>query len=146
MRRLRVTIAQLMAVILFVGFGFAALRNANPFWASAAFSLAIVSISVAAVGALARKGEARMPWAGFAITGGACLVIRLLTHDTVGSMDGPPRLLLYRFQEYINPAATGGKELIAYTQTCLSLEAILLGLVGAILGHLVAVKDDRPES
>ena len=146
MRRSRVTIAQMMALVFFVGVGFAALRNATPLWASAAYSLAIVSVSVAIVGAHARKGRARTPWAGFAIAGGASLVIRLLTHETVGSMNGPPRPLLYRLQGYINPMATGGGALIAYTQTCLALEAILLGLVGAVLGYLVAVEDDRPNS
>jgi len=40
MNRFRFTLAQLMAIVLFIGFGFAALRNANALWASATFSLA----------------------------------------------------------------------------------------------------------
>ena len=70
MTRLRFTLAQLMAVVLFIGFGFAALRNANGLWASATFSLAILTVSVAVAGACSRQGRARMPWAGFAVAGG----------------------------------------------------------------------------
>ena len=147
MTRLRFTLAQLMAIVLYFGFSFAALRNADAFWASATFSLAIIMVSVAFLGAYARKEEAPMSWAGFATAGGACLVIWLSTSQTVGSLNGPPEPLLYKFQPYIHPMAPGAKSaLIAYTQICHSLDVILLGLVGAVLGHLVAVKDDRPNS
>jgi hypothetical protein len=144
MTRLRFTLAQLMGIVLYLGFGFAALRNADAFWASATFSLAIISVSVALVGAYARKKEARPPWAGFATAGGACLVIWLLTPQTTGSVNGPPQPILFQLQPYINPTAAGGSTLIAYLQICHSLDAILLGLVGAALGHLVGVKEDRP--
>ena len=40
MSRLRFTIAQAMALVIFVGFGFAALRNAEEFWASATYTVA----------------------------------------------------------------------------------------------------------
>ena len=45
MTRLRFTLAQLIAFVLFIGFGFAALRNADGLWASAAFSSASSSRS-----------------------------------------------------------------------------------------------------
>ena len=57
MTRPRLTIAQLMTLILFVGFGFAALRNANQFWASATYTLAIISILVALLCAFALQGQ-----------------------------------------------------------------------------------------
>jgi hypothetical protein len=142
MNRLRFTIAGLMAIVLYVGFGFAALRNADAFWASATFSLAIISESVALAGAFARKKEERMSWAAFAIAGGASLIIWLSTSQTVGSLDGPPRPLLYSFQRFINPMASGGGALIAYTQVSNSLDVILVGLVAAGLSRLVAAKDD----
>jgi len=41
MSRLRFTIAQLMAVVLIVAFGFAALRSADKLSASATYALAI---------------------------------------------------------------------------------------------------------
>jgi hypothetical protein len=65
MTRLRFTLAQLLAILLYLGFGFAALRNADEFWASAAYTLAIILIAAALVGALARKGGARTTWIGF---------------------------------------------------------------------------------
>lgn len=140
MRRLRLTIAQLMSVIFFVGFGVAALRNANEFWASATFSLAIVTVSVTVAGASARQGGARMPWVGFAVAGGSYLVIWLLAGKDTGFIYGSPRSLLHALRPYINPEASGGAELIAYVQTCRSLEAGLLGLIGAILSCLAAPK------
>ena len=60
-----------MTFILLVGLGFAALRNANQFWANATYTLAFISILVALLCAFARKGKARMTWAGFAVFGWA---------------------------------------------------------------------------
>ena len=144
MTRPRFTLAQLMAVVLLVGFGFAALRNANPSWASATFSLAILAVSVALAGACSRKEGARMPWAGFAVAGGLSLVIWLCTSSTIGFVNGPPHPLLYRLQPYINPGASGGGPFIAYTQIAHSLDVVLLGGLGAIMGRLLAAKDEPP--
>jgi len=41
-----------MAVVLLVGFGFAAQLNVTEFWASATYTLAIMVIATATVGAL----------------------------------------------------------------------------------------------
>jgi hypothetical protein len=69
MSRLRFTLAQLMALVIYLGFGLAALRNANPFWAGATYTLAIITIAAAPLGAYARRGTARLTWAGFAVFG-----------------------------------------------------------------------------
>jgi hypothetical protein len=143
MTRLRFTLAQLLALVFFLSFGFGALRNATPLWASATFSLAVLTVSVALAGAWSRKAGARMTWAGFGIAGGISLVIWLSTSMTIGYMNGPPQSLLYVLGAYINPHASGGRPLIAYTQISHSLEAILFGCLGAILGRLFAPKDDR---
>ena len=71
MNRLRLTIANLMIVVLYAGLGFAALRNADEFWASATFTVAILAVSAAVVGVVARKGRARLTWLGFAVFGWA---------------------------------------------------------------------------
>jgi hypothetical protein len=144
MTRLRFSIAQLMAVVILVAFGFAALRNANALWAGATFSLAIISVSVAFAGACARKEKARMPWVGFATAGGIRLVIWLSTPATVGSLNGPPRPLLYGLQGYLNPSASGSGPFIAYVQISNSLDVIFLGLLGAVLCRLLALETDRP--
>jgi hypothetical protein len=143
MTGLRFTLAQLMAFVLYLGFGFAALRNATALWASAAFCLAVLTVSVALAGACSRKAGARMPWVGFAVAGGISLVIWLSTSSTIGYVNGPPHPLLYGLQPYVNPEASGGRLFIGYTQISHSLDAILLGCLGAILGRLLAPKDDR---
>jgi hypothetical protein len=149
-----------MAIVLFIGFGFAALRNADEFWASATFTLAIVTISAAGVGAIARKGRMRMPWAGFTVFGWAYLLVDLLPPRPDGGFaNGPiPRPLLLiewgiaRLQPYINPSSLGGTptpgglSLFPYDQVSHSLGIILFGLIGAVLGRLLAVKDERPNS
>src|SRR5437868_3875327 len=98
MTNLRFTLAQLMAIMLYLGFGFAARRNADDYWASATFTVAIISISAALVGAIARKGRARMTWAGFAVFGWAYVVTGLLAPRMVrtpfgGKNYGMPALL-----------------------------------------------------
>ena len=65
MSRPRFTTAQSMVVVIYVGFGFAALRNADGLWPSATFTLAVIMVTVAFVGALAREGNFGRAWAGF---------------------------------------------------------------------------------
>ena len=149
----RLTIAQSMAIVLYVGFGFAALRNADDFWASVTFTLAIITISLAFVGAFARKGRARTTWSGFAVFGLAYLIIGLwpplnfvvsvhFSHATA-----TPALLidwgLDRLQPYLHPLPLGAVGFIPYYEVSHSLGSIVFGLIGAVLGRLVAVKDDR---
>jgi hypothetical protein len=159
MTRLRLTITQLMAVVLYFGFGLAALRNANDFWASATFTVAIAAISLALVGALARKGRARMIWAGIAVFGWVYLLIVLLPPRHNGGLGfGPipwPHLLIewgaaclqpfiYPLPPGAYPLPPGTSGLLQYEQVGHSLGIILFGLAGAVLGRLVAVSDDRP--
>lgn len=146
MSRFHFTLAQWMAVVGLLAFGFAALRNADDFWASLTFSLAIVAVSVSITGACTRKEKARTSWLGFATTGGTYLVIWLVTSQTVGTLYGPPRSLLNKFQPYINPSASGGGAYIAYTQTSNSLNVLLFGLAGAVLSRLVTVTADRSKA
>jgi hypothetical protein len=143
MSRLRFTLAQLMAVVLLIGFGFAALRNANGLWASASFNLAILAVSVAVTGACSGQERARLPWAGFAVAGGLFLVIWLSTSSTIGSVNGPPYPMFYRLQSYVNPGASGGSRSIAYAQVSHSLDVVLLGCLGAIVGRLLAANGER---
>jgi hypothetical protein len=140
-----------MALVLLVGVAFAALRNANGLWASATFTLAIMTVAVALAVAFTRTGEARASWAGFAAAGGICLFIWLSTSPTaVGSLNGPPRRLVFwalheHLMPNINPEASrGGRPYIYYVQVSNSLETIFLGLVGAILVRFIVVKDKRP--
>jgi hypothetical protein len=105
-------------------------------------------ILVALVGAFARKGKARMTWAGFAVFGWACLILEWSPFRTEGGVLGPPSMLVVwgfrSLQPYIQPMASGGETFLAYHRVTHSLEIILFGLVGAVLARLLAPKDDRP--
>ena len=148
MARPRFTIAGLMAIVFYAAVGFAALRNANAFWASATFGLAIVSISVALAAACARQGNARASWTGFAAASLACLIVWLFASETVGFVNGPPRQLpylgFYLLMPYVNPTASqGGEPMIHYVHVSNSLSTIVLGLVGAFLARLIAANGER---
>jgi hypothetical protein len=69
MTRLRFTLAQLMAAVIFIGLGFAALRSASRLGASVVFTLTVGVLSAAILRAMARPGRTRMTWAGFALFG-----------------------------------------------------------------------------
>jgi hypothetical protein len=69
MARLRFSLARLMAIVLLIGVGLAALHSASVLWASVVFTLTVAVLSTAVLGAMARRGRARMTWAGFALFG-----------------------------------------------------------------------------
>lgn len=154
MTRSRFTIAQLMTLILLVGFGFAALRNANEFWASATYTIAIVAILAALLFAFANKGKARMTSTGFAVFGWAYLLIDLLPKRTVGkdifggaSIRWPSLMIEWGttyLQPYIHPLNPATHDWIQYEIVSHSIGIILFGLIGAVIGRLVAPGDDRP--
>src|SRR4051794_22386192 len=135
MSRFRITLAQLMALVLFFGFGFTALRNADTFWASATYTLAITLIAASLVGAIVRIGEARSAWIGFAAFGSTYLLVARLPdqHSPIAGRIGGPYLLielgLARLASSIYPpgAVANWAE---YAQTCNFLGIILFGLIG----------------
>ena len=69
MNRLRFTIAQTMAAVFFLGFGFAALRSPSWIWASTLFSVVATLLAVATLTAVYRLGARRAFWTGFALCG-----------------------------------------------------------------------------
>lgn len=149
MSRLRLTIGQSMAVVAYLAFGFAAIRNANAFWASATFSVAVIMTLGASLGSLPRKGKTRMTWAGFAVFGWAYLLLGLLPPRAEGLFGSGPvpwpelpmSFAMSYLYPYIEPPSGFQPE---HDQVIYSLQLILFSLVGAVVGHLVAVKDDRP--
>lgn len=69
MRRLRVSVLGLMALVLAVAVGIAALRFASPVWAGIVLlpTLGVMALSV--LGTILRRGPGRAFWLGFALLG-----------------------------------------------------------------------------
>ena len=146
MHRLRFTLAQVMAVVLYFGFGLAALRNADEIWASATYTLAFLILSFAPLGVLARKGKSRLAWAGFAIFGWSRFLVGVLppTYSSVFGLTPSPGFLteqaFMHLMEYLAP--TGGFTQ-QHEQVFRSLDIIFFSLIGAFAGRLLAGKDVR---
>ena len=155
MTHFRFSIAQLMAIVLYLGLGFAALRNADRFWASATSTLSVVAISTALVGALVRRGRARPVWIGFAAFGWTYLLISTLPPRASGGLGfgplpWPPSLIewgMASLQPYLRPVPSGqmwnsGSLLTPYEQVGHSLGIVLFGSVGAVVGRFLAMRDE----
>ncbi len=103
MRRFRFSVAGLMAVILVLTIGMAALRDPTPLWASTIFTAAVVLFAASLLGAMAHRGVPRFSWAGMAVFGWVYLITSF--GPWPGNSVGPPPLLpsalLDQFQEYI---------------------------------------------
>jgi hypothetical protein len=156
MTHLRFTLAQVMALVLLLGFALAALRSTDPFWASATFTLTLIVISAGLVGALTRKGRSRTTWVGFAVFAWACLFIDLLPPRTSGGLGfgplaWPPSLIdwgLAQLQPYLRPvppaqSVVSGAFLTPYEHVGHALGIILFGLVGAVVGRLLAPREEQ---
>jgi hypothetical protein len=210
MTRLRFTLAQLMAAVIFIGLGFAALRSASPLWASAVFTLTVAVLSAAILGAMARRGRARLTWAGFALFGWIYFgttfgpwadgngvkappymtrwvldyaLARLRNTNRLVDSGGVPGEVLFspfptwgigggmgggngngggmgggngnarRMGRYQMGGGMGGgvpgppaavPDALQFRRIGHCLTAILFGLVGTVLGRLIAAKDDQP--
>jgi hypothetical protein len=145
---LRFTLAQLMALVLVLGFGFAALRDADHYWADATYTIAILSVSTALLGAIVRRGPTRVPWIGYAVFGWTYVLLDFLPSYT-GSGFGfervkRPTLMIMWAIGRLQPHINGSTHLFHYDQVSYSLGMILFGLVGSIVGRLIAVKPERP--
>jgi hypothetical protein len=103
MRRFRFSVAGLMAVILLLAVGMAALRDPTILWASAIFTAAVILFAASLLAAMAHRGAQRFSWAGMAVFGWSYLIISF--GPWPGNSVGPPPLLpsslLDHFQEYI---------------------------------------------
>jgi hypothetical protein len=149
MKRFRFTLAQLMAVVLYVGFGFAALRNADHYWADATYTIAIISISAALLGAIVRKGTARVPWIGYATFGWTYVLLDLLPSWTPSGFGFErvkrPNLMIMWGIGRLYPHISTSPVLLPYDQVSYSLGMILFGLIGAFVARYLAPKDDGPK-
>jgi hypothetical protein len=152
--RLRVTIAGLMAVVLLIAVGCAALLRPSARWAGVLDTLAMVTVSIAILGAAVRRGPNRGIWLGAAVFGGVYAVLGfgvfsdstrvkpepsaildLLFHPLSGSLRGEPRIRISG-RHHASPAMTleMAKE---YERISHSVALILFTLLGAGAGRLL---------
>jgi hypothetical protein len=78
MRHFRFSIVSILGAIVFAGFGFAALRQADDLWNSALFSLTIGLLLAAVLLAIHRTEARRAFWIGFALFGWGYLSVSLI--------------------------------------------------------------------
>ena len=78
MRNIRFTISSLLVAVLFVGVGFAALREANEIWDSSIFSLTLGMLSISILLAVHRTDKRQAFWLGFALFGSTYLALSLV--------------------------------------------------------------------
>jgi hypothetical protein len=168
MTRLRFNLAQSMAIVLLVGVGLAAARLGTVLWSSAVFTLTVAVLSAAILGAMARRGRARVTWAGFALFGWVYLGTAFGPGADSNGVNAPPFVTRWGLDYWDAkrwPGGMGridtappGEELFSRWPVpavvlpdafqirrighCLA--AILFGLVGAALGRLLAVKEEQP--
>jgi hypothetical protein len=74
-RKIRFTIGGLMAVVLVLAIGFAALLNPNATWAGVSWFLAYSALGLAILGAVLGRGAERAWWLGFAVFEGGYLML-----------------------------------------------------------------------
>ena len=75
MRPKRLSILAMMAIIVMIALAFAALRNPTVLGASLIFMATVAFLATAILGAIARRGRARLTWAGVAVFGWAYLAM-----------------------------------------------------------------------
>ncbi len=103
MRRFRFSVAGLMAAILVLAIGMAALRNPTPLWASTIFTAAVTLFAASVIGAMVHHGVPRFSWAGMALFGWIYLIISFGPWPGNSIVPPPllPSCLLDHFQEYM---------------------------------------------
>jgi hypothetical protein len=86
MNRFRVTIRSAMALVLFAGIGFAALRDPSVWWVGGVVACLLGLLLTACIGAMHRTGRERTFWLGIVVFGGGYrLLASVLSRDDTGN-------------------------------------------------------------
>ena len=117
MRRFRLSIRAVMAIIVLAALGFAALRNADPFWAGVVAFATYLLLAASILGVVYRREAKRAFWLGFALMG---IGYAMIAHEFVmgGSSDHTGKIvepepkaplvtaaLLDRLKPFLGPVA-----------------------------------------
>ena len=90
----KVTIAQLILVIVVVAIGLAAIRSGSPAWSGALFSITFFAMICSLLGIALGRGTRRVYWTGFALLGWSYLLLIYLPwlHENIGQYLLAPNL------------------------------------------------------
>jgi hypothetical protein len=102
MVRTRISVRELMAAVLIVALGVAAVLYPTGLWASALFTTAVVLMSTATVGAISRRAKSRTSLAGVSIFGWVYLglVFGPLPNGNGTTIPPLPPMVLYEYLLY----------------------------------------------
>jgi len=97
----RFSIRSLIALIIVLAVGLAALRDANELWAGMLLLVALAAVGFAVMGAAILRGKERYWWAGFAFFGGGYLALAVgpWPSDTFQPRLGTRHLLRYIYSQ-----------------------------------------------
>jgi hypothetical protein len=99
------SIRTLMAVVIIVATGLAALKNANGVWVEGLMLMPLAALAATVLGALLQRGRERVWCLGFALAGGSYLALALVPwlRDTIRPQLGTTHFLDYVYAELIGP-------------------------------------------
>jgi hypothetical protein len=152
--RMRFTLGALMGLVVLAAFSMSVLRDPAPFWSSALFTLDVILLGFATLGAVARRGSARMPWAGFAGFGWSYLALSFGPLGDKSLAHAPPDFLTSWIFDQLSAFSNGRPTrvvtagfpafiVIEFRQISHSLSAILFALLGGLLGRLAVPREER---
>ncbi len=149
----RLSILGLMAVVLFVAVGFAALRSPTELWASVIFTLAVFILLVAVIKVVGQDGPERSFWLGFSVFGWGHLLLAF--RSSIGFRSSPnllpfPKLLTSRLADVVLLSIQPGNGSLSIYTTLVTtrgtfehsfqISHCLLSLVAALIGGMVTVR------
>jgi hypothetical protein len=152
MRRFHGSIAGLMAIMVPIALGLAALHEATQVWVNLVFNLVVAALLTATYEAKRHKGVAGLWWAGFASFGWAHLVLGLIGMPWGQSFGISPDLVTQevtgRLASLLEPdtSAAAVKTRTAKFLVVHCVSSLLFGLLGAAVFGLFASRDRASEA
>jgi hypothetical protein len=148
MKQFRLTTAWLMAVVLIIAIGAAALTRPSALWGSALFTAALGLLCTATALALVRHPSRRAFWVGFAVFGWPYFALAFPWHQPNGI--NPPRLLSSTLLLGLPPHGEAiGRfvmvELQNYEPVGQSLATVVFALLGATLTWFLTARSGQPQ-
>jgi hypothetical protein len=152
MRRVHFSIAGLMAIMIPIALGLAALHEATQVWVNIVFNLVVAALLTATYKAKCQKGFSGVWWAGFASFGWAHLVLGLIGMPWGQHYGISPDLVTQevtgRLASLLQPdnSAAAVQSWTAKFLVVHCVSSLLFGLLGGVLFGLFASRDRASEA